>query len=86
MKRPPQPLDEDVVHPAPAPIHRDALARFGQHRDPFATRELAILVGVYDQGQASWSPFYCAFTYGRTDNPATVPRQRSIDRWWLWNK
>jgi len=76
LKRPPQPLDEDAVHAAPAPIHRDARARFGQHRDPFATRELATLIGVHDQGQAGRSSFFCAFTYGRAHTPAISASQR----------
>ena len=31
LERPPQPLDEDIVHPAPAPIHRDLDASLSEH-------------------------------------------------------
>ena len=41
---PPEPLDEDVVHAAAAPIHRDARAGLGQGGDPGRAGELAPIV------------------------------------------
>lgn len=40
LERPPEPLDEDVVHAAAAPIHRDAHAGLGQGGDPGRSGEL----------------------------------------------
>jgi hypothetical protein len=46
--RAPQPLDEYVVHPAPAAVHRDAYAGGCQRAGEGGAGELAALVGVED--------------------------------------
>ena len=43
---PPQPLDEDVVHPAPTSVHADFNAQIQQLSRPLGRGELAALVGV----------------------------------------
>ena len=50
---PPQPLDEDVVHPAPAAVHAVLDAETGQFPGPFGEGELAALIGVEDLGNAT---------------------------------
>ena len=52
FQRPPQPLDEDVVHPAPAPIHRDADAGVFQRVGEGEAGELRALIGIEDVGPA----------------------------------
>ena len=44
----PEPLDEDVVHPASLPVHRYLYAGAFQHVREIEARELAALVGVKD--------------------------------------
>lgn len=51
-KAAPQSLDEDIVHPAPAPIHGDADADTLQRGGKGEAGELAFLVGVEDVGPA----------------------------------
>src|SRR5262245_2737010 len=48
LQRAPQSLDEHIVHPPPASIHRDADFGFTQHADEVAAGKLAALVGVED--------------------------------------
>jgi hypothetical protein len=48
----PKPLDEDVVEPTAAPIHRDADASFGEPAGEGGARELAALVRIEDAGIA----------------------------------
>lgn len=48
LRRALQSLYEDVVHPPPAAIRRDAHAGSQQGRSEFATGELTALVGVED--------------------------------------
>jgi len=48
FQRAPDTLDEDVVHPAAAPVHRDAHAGRDQHAGECRAGELAALVGVED--------------------------------------
>src|SRR5207244_5898274 len=48
LERAPQPLDEDVVHPAAAPIHRDLDASLSERASEGRAGELAALVGVED--------------------------------------
>src|SRR6478735_12803209 len=50
---PPQPLDEDVVHPAPAAIHADLDSETEQFPGPFGRGELATLIGVEDLRNAT---------------------------------
>lgn len=50
---PPQPLDEDVVHPAPAPVRADLHAEIQQSAGPLGGGELAALTGVDDPGNAT---------------------------------
>ena len=52
LQRSPQPFDEDVVHAATAPVHRDAHTGFGQCRDPATSGELRALIRVHDLGRA----------------------------------
>jgi len=44
----PEPLDEDVVHPASAPVHADSDLRVEQDVDEGVAGELRALVGVED--------------------------------------
>src|SRR5215468_3055764 len=46
FERAPQPLDEHVVHPAPATVHRDPDAGGGQRAGEGGAGELAALVGI----------------------------------------
>src|SRR5574338_1224607 len=48
LDRPPQPLDEDVVVAAPAPVHADADAVALEHPGERFRGELAALVGIKD--------------------------------------
>ena len=48
----PQALDEDVVAPRAAPIHRQLAAPGEHHLGEFGGRELAALIGVEDLGRA----------------------------------
>jgi hypothetical protein len=50
---PSEPLDENVVHPTPAPVHADLHAPFLEPSGPFFTGELAALVGVEDLRHAA---------------------------------
>ena len=52
LQRSPEPLDEDVVQIATAPIHRDFDIGLGQSRDPTCARVLAALIRIYDLGLA----------------------------------
>jgi hypothetical protein len=45
---PPQPLDENVVHPAPAAEHADFHSDIQQTTGPFYRGELAALIGIED--------------------------------------
>ena len=48
FQTPPQPFDEDVVHPAAPAVHADPYSEFQESSDPFLRGELAALVGVED--------------------------------------
>ena len=48
LERSPQSLDEDVVPPSPAAVHRDADLGLSEHAGEVAAGELAALVGVED--------------------------------------
>lgn len=48
----PQPLDEDVVHPAPASVHGNTDADVLQRRRESESGELAALIGIEDVGLA----------------------------------
>src|SRR5437899_9612336 len=48
LQRAPQPLDEDIVHPAAATIHRDLDASLSERASEGRAGELAALVGVED--------------------------------------
>lgn len=52
LQRPPQALDEDVVHPTAAATHRDADTGIAQRVGESEAGELAALVGVEDAGPA----------------------------------
>src|SRR4029077_13271794 len=69
LERPPQPLDEDVVHPTTAAIHGDldpcARQRAGEGR----TGELAALVGVEDLRPGRTVPERRRAQRGRTRYP-----------------
>src|SRR5215467_6501052 len=56
FERAPQPLDEHVVHPAPAAIHRDLNAGLFERTGEGCAGELATLVGVEDLGLAEPPP------------------------------
>ena len=49
----PQPLDEDVIHPAAFAIHADAHIKLEQSAGPFRGSELATLIGVEDLGNVA---------------------------------
>src|SRR5213595_3498397 len=46
FERPPQPFDEDIVHPAALAVNRDANAIVLQHTGEGKARELRALIGV----------------------------------------
>src|SRR5947209_13127929 len=48
LERPPQPLDEHVVDPAAAPVHRDLYAGLSERASEGGAGELAALIGVED--------------------------------------
>jgi hypothetical protein len=48
LERPPNALDEHIVHPAPSPVHGDADPGLDQHAGEGRAGELAALVGVED--------------------------------------
>src|SRR6185369_14169797 len=48
LERPPQPLDEDIVHPPATPVHRDFDAGALQPAGEGLAGELAALVGIED--------------------------------------
>ncbi len=48
LQRPPEPLEEHVVHPSPLAVHRDLHAGLGEDAGEPRTGELAALVGVED--------------------------------------
>ena len=48
LQGPPEPLDEDVVQIATAPIHRDFDVGLRQRRDPVSPCILATLIRVHD--------------------------------------
>src|SRR5438552_2473505 len=48
LQRAPQPLDEDIVHPPAAAVHRDLDASLSERASEGRAGELAALVGVED--------------------------------------
>ena len=50
FERAPQPLDEDVVHAAPASVHRDSNASIFENAGESRARELAALIAVEISG------------------------------------
>src|SRR5262245_31783918 len=56
LERAPQPLDEDVVHPAPASVHGNGDAGRDKHSCEGCRGELRALIGFEDLRRAFASP------------------------------
>jgi len=50
LHRPPEPFDEDIVHPASPAVHADLDLGCAQHPDEGVAGELAALIGIEDIG------------------------------------
>ena len=52
LHRPPEPLDEDIVHPASPSVHADLDLSCAQHTGEGVAGKLAALIGIKDLGLA----------------------------------
>ncbi len=72
FQRTPQPLNENVVHPAAAPIHADPDALGLQNPAKAGAGELTVLIGIHNSGilpntRAPKSPFTTHITHAQAN-------------------
>ena len=77
LQRSPEPLDEDVVQIATAPIHRDFDIGLGQSRDPTCARVLAALIRIHDLGLAIFGDGVFQLLQRKSWRPACLTAART---------